>query len=126
MKCIKKIIAALLCAATLFSLCGCKGNSVIDTISNLGKSDADSGIDEIGFSIPYLRTDSLDPYKATGTMNKYLSVLIYDSLFRVNNSFKAEYLVAQSHTLSGNNLSVNIKSGLKFTDGTTLSAADVV
>ena len=126
MKYTKKIIAAVLCTVMLFSLCGCKGNSVIDTISNLGKPEVDPGIDEIGFSIPYLRTDSLDPYKATGTMNKYLSILLYDSLFRVDNSFKAEYLVAQSHTLSGSKLSVNIKNGLKFTDGTALSASDVV
>lgn len=70
----KIITAVLVCIAMLFSLCACNGSkTVMDTISNLGKSKEEEPIDEIGFTIPYLRTDSLDPYKASNSMNKYIS-----------------------------------------------------
>ena len=122
----KRIIAAFVCLTVLFSLCGCGGKSVIDTISNLGKDKEPEPIDEIGFTVPYIRTDSLDPYKLTNSMNKYISGLIYDSLFKVDETFKETAVIAESYTVVDKKLTVKIKNGLKFTDGTPLTANDVV
>ncbi len=122
----KKIIAAFVCIAILFSLCGCGGKSVMDTISNLGKEKEPEPLDEIGFTVPYMRTDSLDPYKLTNSMNKYISGLIYDSLFTVDETFKETAVIAESYTVADKTLTVKIKSELKFTDGTPLTANDVV
>lgn len=122
----KRIIAAFVCLTVLFSLCGCGGKSVMDTISNLGKDKEPEPIDEIGFTVPYIRTDSLDPYKLTNSMNKYISSLIYDSLFKVDETFKETAVIAESYTVADKKLTVKIKNGLKFTDGTPLTANDVV
>lgn len=117
----------MLCLAILFSLCGCKdGKSVIDSISNLGKQTQPTPKDEIGFTIPYMRTDSLDPFSATETMNRYVSSLLFDPLYTVNSGFGAVGVIAKESKLSGNKLTVTIKSGLKFTDGSALTSADVV
>lgn len=125
-KIIIKTISFLLCVAMLISLCGCKeGQAVIETLG-IGEKTVDPGIDRADFSIPYLRTDSLDPYKATETMNKYIVKLLYDSLFTVNEHFEVQNQIAQSYSLAENKLSVNLKSGLTFTDGTAVTADDVV
>lgn len=127
LKYMKRIISVFVCAAVLFSLCSCSGGkSVMDTISNLGKTKEFEPVNEIGFIIPYLRTDSLDPYKASDSMNKYISHLIYDSLYTVDESFRESAVIAESYTLSGKSLTVKIKSGLKFTDNSPLTANDVV
>lgn len=123
----KRIIAFFVCAVMLFTLCACSsGKTVMDTISNLGKTKETEPIDEIGFTAPYLRTDSLDPYKASNSMNKYISHLIYDSLFGVDSSFKETAIIADSYTISDKSLTVKIKSGLKFTDNSPLTSKDVV
>lgn len=123
----RKIVAAFVCVAVLFSLCGCNGGkSVIDTISNLGSKKEAEPIDEIGFTVPYMRADSLDPYKLTNSMNRYVSRLIYDSLFGVDESFREVAIIADSYTVSGKALTVKIKTGLKFTDGTPLTSEDIV
>lgn len=123
----KRIISVLICVAVLLSLCSCKdGKSVIDTISNLGKTSEPASKDEIGFTIPYLRTDSLNPYKATSSANRSIANLMFDSLFSVNSDFEAVNVIAQSYTFSDKNLSITIKSGLKFSDGSALTSKDVV
>ena len=122
---IKRIIAALTCAVMLLSLYGCKDGAAV--IGSLGKTHTEKeGIDEIGYTLPYLRTDSLNPYTSTGTMNRYISSLMYDSLFAVDSEFKPVNVIAENHSLNSKTLTVTIKSGLKFTDGTALTAKDVV
>ena len=117
----------MLCLAILFSLCGCKdGKSVIDSISNLGKQDQPALKDEIGFTIPYMRTDSLDPFSSTETMNRYVASLLFDPLYTLNSSFSPVGVIAKDSKLSDNKLTVTIKGGLKFTDGSALTSADVV
>lgn len=106
----KRIIAAFVCLTVLFSLCGCGGKSVIDTISNLGKDKEPEPIDEIGFTVPYIRTDSLDPYKLTNSMNKYISSLIYDSLFKVDETFKETAVIAESYTVADKKLTVKSRT----------------
>lgn len=124
---LKKIMASLLCLAVLFSLCSCKEvQTVIDTLGIGDKENFDPGIDRADFSVPYLRTDSLNPYKATETMNKYIVKLLYDSLFTVNEHFEVQNQIAQSYSLAEKKLSVYLKSGLTFTDGTAITANDVV
>ena len=127
LKHIKRITAAVVSVAILLSLCGCNGGkSVIDTISNLGNKKESEPINEIGFTVPYMRADSLDPYRLTNSMNKYVSGLIYDSLFSVDDSFKAVAVIAESASVSEKTLTVKIKSGINFTDNTPLTADDVV
>ncbi len=123
----KKLTAALLCLAVIFSLCSCSGGeAVMDTISNLGKTKETEPVDEIGFTVPYLRSDSLDPYKASNSMNRYISNLIYDSLFTLDSSFKPVAVIADSSAITDKTLTVSLKSGVKFTDGSALSSKDVV
>ncbi|MBP9989487.1 MAG: hypothetical protein KBT46_08310, partial [Ruminococcus sp.] len=127
MKKITRFISLLIVAAMLFSFSSCKvKESIISSISDINSKDNNPGIDKIAYSIPFVRTDSLDPYKAETNLNTDLSTLLYDSLYAVDNNFKPVALIAQASTLSDNVLTVTIKAGLKFSDDTILSADDVI
>lgn len=130
MKTVKRITAIILTVSLIIlSFCSCKAkDTVIDTISelNAGKSEKENGIDSIGYTIPFLRTDSLNPYKSEQAINFNIATLLYDSLYSVDNSFKANPLIASDCKTTTTSLTVSIRSGLKFTDGSALTANDVV
>lgn len=76
--------------------------------------------------IGYTQSDTLSPYTATGTVNQELSALIYDPLFTLDEHYTAVPVIAESYTLSGVTLTVALKSGVRFTDSTALTADHVV
>lgn len=121
MKNIKRITALLMCAVLMLSLFGCKKETVEETT----EIKQESGIDEVGFTLPYLRSDSLNPFNATEETNKSIATLIYDSLFAVDNSFKPVKQIAESYNESGKTIKVTLKS-VKFSDGSALTSDDVI
>lgn len=123
MKNIKRISALVMCLVIVLSLFGCKKEEPEHTSTE--GIITDGGIDEVGFTLPYLRSDSLNPFKATEEVNKSISTLLYDSLFAVDNSFKAVPQIAESFKFDGTKINVKLKS-VKFTDGSALTAEDVV
>ncbi|MBQ5592220.1 MAG: hypothetical protein IIU80_04690 [Clostridia bacterium] len=125
---IKRIISCLLCVAMLLTcFAGCNvTDKVKDTMNEIQNPEPDPGIYEVGYTLPYLRTDSLNPYKSESETNRSLATLMYDSLFSVSNDFKVESVIANSYILTENTLTVTLKSGISFSDGSTLSPSDVV
>ena len=122
MKNAKRIAALILCAVMVFSMFGCKKEEPEE--GPVKKPQAE-GIDEIGYTLPYLRSDSLNPFLAKEEINKSITTLLYDSLFSVGNDFKASPLMAESYTAKDDKINVKLKA-LKFTDGTAVTAEDVV
>ncbi|MBQ7549168.1 MAG: ABC transporter substrate-binding protein [Clostridia bacterium] len=118
---------AFILTALTFSGCNAK-QAVINTISNLDPKSTSvqtQGTSRIDFTIPYLRSDPIDPYKATTDVNRDLCSLLFDPLYGLDENFKPQPLIAENCKLNGKSLTVNIKSGLKFSDGSTLGAEDV-
>lgn len=125
---IKRILASLLCIAVIiagFTACNIT-DKVKDTLGDTQKTEPDPGIDKISYTLPYLRTDSLHPYECESDTNRNLSVLIYDSLISITNEFRAETVIASSYEKDGKAITVNLKSGVSFTDGSAVTADDVV
>lgn len=125
-----KIISVLLIISIIcLSICGCtiKNKTIADIVTTTKASTTvNPGIDDIEIYLPYVYADSLNPFKSTTVMNQNLTTLLYDSLFNVDNSFKASALIADSFSVQSNEIAVKIKSGLKFSDGSSLNAEDVV
>ena len=115
-----RIIALLISVIILVSLFGCSGQETEQVVKKI-----DPGIDKIGYTIPYLRSDSLNPYKAENEINQSLTTLMYDSLFEVDNSFKAVPQVAESYNQKDNTIRVKLKS-VKFSDDSPVTPDDVV
>ena len=115
-----RIIAGLMCVITILSLFGCSEKKTEQVVRKI-----DPGIDKIGYTIPYLRSDSLNPYKAGNEINQSLTTLMYDSLFVIDNSFKPVPQIAESYTQKDNKINVKLKS-VTFTDGSPVTPEDIV
>lgn len=70
-------------------------------------------------------SSSLNPYKTKSEANKRLCALLYDSLFKVNESFEAVPSIAESYELDGKKLTVRLRQGLSFSSGNAVTASDV-
>ena len=113
--CFVTAICIALCAA------GCKGNNNTDTDSDNSVSNPSNS----HISIAYNSTDSVNPYEAKTDANRYLSLLLYDPLIKVNNSFEPEYCLAENVKIDGNKCTVTLVNA-SFSDGSSLTADDVV
>lgn len=127
MNSVRKIISALLCAVILLgTLCSC---DLLDlSIGNpQNKDEPFNGLDEVGYTVAYLRTDSLNPYKCESDTNRNIVRLMFDPLFNVTDEFEPIAVIAESYSYTQKNvIDVKLKAGLTFSDGTALTAQDVV
>ncbi len=76
--------------------------------------------------LAYSASDSLNPYKMKTELNRQLIPLLYDSLTRVDPSYRPENRLAESVTYNGNICTVKLRRNILFSDGSLLQGADVV
>ena len=135
----KKLLCILLSLIFVLSFAACKGsesgeNGSEPTSQSGGENDSlDTDETTTGTAaknaeliLPYSAADGLDPYKCETQMNLDLTTLIYDSLYRLDESFSPVALLAKSGEVSGKTVTVEIKKGVKFSDSSSLGADDVV
>ena len=127
-----KKIVLILCLAIVFScLASCSSSEPQDsnqsdtqiTSSETDKSE-ESNVENI-FSLPYFSKDSLNPYSAKQSVNFYMGSLLYEPLFQLENSFNPVGVIAEKYEMQGSKCIVTIKRGLKFSDGSDITANDV-
>ncbi len=115
-------VAFLFCAGC-FSGCN---NSNNDDTSSAATAVSLSSSEPKKLKLPYSKAEPINPFKATSMVNRQLSALIYDCLFRVDSGFQAFPVIANDYSAEGLTITVNIKPDLAFSDGTALSADDIV
>lgn len=83
--------------------------------------------DSTNFKLSYSQSDSLNPYKSETLNNQILQELVFDSLFTVDENYDVQPSVATSYAYTNSKtLVATIPSGLKFSDGSDLTASSVV
>lgn len=121
---IKKIIAILLVFSMCFVLFACDGKKPDDETTTkeyvLPTEIIDSDV-----TLPYMSTDALDPYTAKSQLNRDLLSVIYEGLFTVTDDGHGKSMLAESGTVDGTKITVKLNKGVKFSDGSGLSAKDV-
>lgn len=125
-----KKIVWIICLAMLFScLASCSSKPVTsnESESKITSSEAlnENANTENIFSLAYFSKDSLNPYSAKQSVNFYMGTLIYEPLYKLDNSFNPVGVIAEKYELEGNKCTVTLKKGLKFSDGSSVTAADV-
>lgn len=125
-----KRITAIILTAVIIVLCltACSGSGGDETQTNSAIIEQETVIreDNSTFKLSYTQADSLDPFEARTLNNQVLSQLVFESLFDLDENFKASLNIASSYEYEDSEtLVVGITAGLKFTDGTALTADDV-
>ncbi len=131
----KRLLALISSAALLFALTGC--NDVKDPQDDLYETLADYfGTTEeqdpypalTSFALPYLPDETTDPITCLDGAQQTVGTLIYESLLALDTAFEPQLLLAESCVGSddGRVYTVTVRKGILFSDGTELTARDVV
>ena len=117
----KKVICALL---FVLLLCGCADEEVRTTelLMNTQAPSASGTIYLLGYNF-----ESENPLLSKNTTNQQMFSLIYDSLYKINETFEPVESLAAGITMDGDRqYTIVLKPGVAFHDGTLLTSADVV
>ena len=126
---------ALLLALALLAGCGSAGSDVPsedtprdtgDIISDAVEATQNSQV--TSFGLAYQAQYGLNPYQCTDLANRTIFSLLYDGLFAVTSTFSVEPVLCDHYTVSDDLMTytVTLLENACFTDGTPVSAADVV
>jgi len=116
-----KSLALLACALMLLPLCACEG----DEGSGEQSGDKPAEKPPFTFTLPYRQSESLNPFTVTDRLNYDLLALVHDGLVSVGQDFVASPKLASSFSADGDTLLFTLRDGVRFHDGSMLSAADV-
>lgn len=131
----KRFPALLLAVLTLFSLSGCanwdEGTYNSDPLSELSKYYQTDTPEETpaltSFVLPCLSGETLDPITCPDGVQLTVAALLYEPLYRLTPQFELENVLAQSESYDAVTFTytLRLRSGVKFSDGTALTAQDV-
>ncbi len=121
----------LLAALLLMGLCGCNVLYPGDLSDILQATDPEDPVQTVDpqekvFSLSYYTEEELNPYTSLSRTNSELLRLCYSGLFTVDRQYNALPVIAKSHTVDGNTLSVVLREDVYFSDGTPVTAEDCV
>ena len=82
----------------------------------------------VAYGLAYDPNYGVNPYTTVSQTNRVFLPLCYESLFAVTGQFTAEPLLAASYTVSDDErtYTITLRSGIAFSNGAPLTAADVV
>lgn len=117
--------------AILMLLSGCstlpQPNTSSDTVSGGENSEVPLPQHPSEPRLAYRATDSLHPCRASSRVNRQLLSLLYEGLTRVDAAWEAQAALASSWELTdATHLTVTLREGAVFSDGTPVTAEDVV
>lgn len=123
----KKIFAVFLAIASVVAcFSGCKKQETV-TAEPVTQATTQVIEDTTGFKISYTQSDSLSPYEADTQNNEVAQDLVYESLFRLDESLDVQPEIASSYSFEDSKtLVVTLVDGLKFSNGDKLTSSDVV
>ena len=130
----KKLLALFLVLSLLLSGCG----FVIPGTEETTTEDPDAETHEnnlnpttpipTGFGLAYIPEYGFNPYSCTCITNRPIFSLVYEPLFVLGNSFQPEPVLCERFAVSENGKTyvISICEGVSFSDGSALTARDVV
>lgn len=120
----------IIIAAMIFTLVGCEtgqsGVSSDGTVASSASAASSSAAEKLSkFSLPYTTTPFFNPLIPISQSNMALWPLIYDCLAEPDTNYSPVMQLASSVNCQGTVVTVKLKSGVRFSDGSALSAKDV-
>lgn len=133
----KKRLLPLVLALCLLALTGCADDldgPEADPFSDLLPyyTPADNGDDDTpalrSFALPYFKQVTLDPVTCPDGPHQVIGSLLYEGLFTLDEQFRPQPVLCESCTCDADSLTFTIvlREDAVFSDGTELTASDVV
>ncbi len=127
----KRILPLLLLLSLLLSGCAeapVEPDDGFLMAGDLEISQQEPPIRVASFTLPIHSTQTLDPITCSDGLQRNVSALLYEGLFTLNPSFEAEYCLCDSYEYDPDRFvyTFHIREGVTFSDGTALTARDVV
>ena len=130
----KRLLSLLLAAACLVPLSGCdwgeEPEETYDTLSQYYQQSDSTKQDTrlTSFGLPYLQGETWDPITCADGAQQTLGALLYESLYTLGTDFLPRPCLAESASYDAESyaLTVTVRSGVTFSDGSALTAWDVV
>lgn len=121
-------IRALWLALVLLMLCACGGPDSPELTPSPEPTVTPTTVEPEAFTLPCYPDSGFHPITGTNRTNLALGGLVYEGLYEVDPSFEAQPVLAVSSTLSEDGLTwtFTLRQGVTFSDGTALTAQDVV
>lgn len=119
-------ICAVLCAVLM--LVSCKSEPVTESATTSAQAQTELNKPVIitpEFRLGYNADDSLDPFKAESAANCAVTRLIFDSLFICDSGFEPQTVLAAKYEYIGEVITVSLRQGVIFSDGSSFTSADV-
>lgn len=126
---------ALLCALALaLTLAGCWAADEPDEEDSAFWQEESSGAENTqdtpitAFALPYLQGVGLDPVTCPDGMQQTLGALLYEGLFTLDESFAPQGVLCSHYDRSDDCTAFTfyLREGVRFSDGSDLTAADVL
>ncbi len=121
---IKKTVAVLLVLSLAFLLFSCGDNNE-DITTEPEEYILPTEIIDADISLPYMSSDSFEPYVSKSSINRDLISVVYESLYTSTDDGKGKPLLASGGEINGKKVTVKLLSDVKFSDGTILTSAYV-
>ncbi|MBE5853513.1 MAG: ABC transporter substrate-binding protein [Lachnospiraceae bacterium] len=125
----KKLLLAVVLSTLTIALSGCTGDkSGEENSSNSGAAAAETAsASSITIGIPQDLEDSLDPHKAVAAGTKEVLFNVFEGLVKPDSDGNLNPAVASDYAISedGKTYTFTLREGVKFHDGSTVTAADV-
>lgn len=120
------VVSLVLCFALLFSSCK---DDVQGTEQTTGTNESTQNVGTVikdgKISLPFNKTDGLNPYFAKSNENLYLCNLLYEPLFSVDISYNANAVLAQTIIVNSTTASVTIRTDAACYGSNPINAYDV-
>ncbi len=122
---LKRAVAVILCLISLLCFVGCEKVNNNSSVNNAVSEQVSDKKLKDSITLLYSAADTFNPYTAKSDINRQLCKLIYEPLVKLDNEFEPVYSIAKKATVKGKKCTVKLNE-IKFSDKTTLTAADVV
>ncbi len=122
----RKIISLFLVIAFCITLFACDNTATNEeTESESWDYVLPTPVVNAEISLPFTSADSFNPYKAKSKLNRRLIPLIYEALYSPTEDGYGYPQLALSATESGKTVTVKLKQGVVFSNGTPFNASNV-
>ncbi len=126
-----RIISLLLCVCLLFSACS---NNADDESTTLPEDSSGAVVEtdktehkgDGKITLPYNKTDGLNPFFSKSYENLYISSLLFEPLYSVDSEYNAVGVIAESINVTENIATVRLRHGVSCRGSSDINADDVV